>query len=153
MRRISAERLNSRVPDFRESMTVDEDDGERESSTGAAKGGITGITFAVAWKRSRHGLSEMARAQWISRCVSYGRSLSLPFAPLFLALSRPRFSPAQTAVFPASRSLLPPSRSTSSSSALYACRFGMLVLLIDKSPVRNCFRSSVLVSFNSAEKK
>lgn len=68
------------------------------------RGRKNGITFAVAWKRSRHGLSEMARAQWISRCVSYGRSLSLPFAPLFLVLSHlsPRSSLAQAAAFPAS---------------------------------------------------
>lgn len=119
---LPAERLNSRVPDFRESMTVDEDDGNGKSDgrcSSAAKGG-SGIPFAVAWKRSRHGLSEMARAQWISRCVSYGRSLSLPFAPLFLVLSHPRSSPAQAAAFLASRSLLPSLRSTSSSSALYA---------------------------------
>lgn len=32
-------------------------------------------------KGARRGLSEMARARRISRCVSYGRSLSLPRTP------------------------------------------------------------------------
>lgn len=65
--------------------------------------------LAVAWKRSRRrGLSEMARARWISRCVSYGRSLSLPCTPFpcsFLPAILPR---AYIAAFPIPRRLFVP---------------------------------------------
>lgn len=59
-------------------MTTTTTMGDRRGVGGAVK---EGRSIAVAWKRSRRGLSEMARAQWISRCVSYGRSLSLPCTP------------------------------------------------------------------------
>lgn len=116
----------------------------------AAKG-RSGMPFAVAWKRSRHGLGEMARAQWISRCVSYGRSLSLPFAPLSFSFSTIRDPPPHR----------PPPFSHLVRSfllhdlllhrALFIRRFGMLVFLVDISPAQNCFKSGVLASFNSAE--
>lgn len=60
-RRGLAGRLSSRVPDFQESMTVVSDGKPNGRGRGAAKGGRA-ASLAVAWKRSRRGLSEMARA-------------------------------------------------------------------------------------------
>jgi len=56
-----AERLNLRVPDFRESMTV-VSDGKPTGAVAARQRVEEPHCFVVAWKRSRRGLSEMARA-------------------------------------------------------------------------------------------